>query len=117
MKTGKKAISAASMPCWNMLIRKTNAEAACCYIISEKETNITADSVTYALPDISHKQTEDLQEMIQKILSLLNEGPLSVHEVADRLFDQKELAMQALSYLQAEEKVVQKSGKLFPALI
>lgn len=65
----------------------------------------------------SHKQTEDLQEMIQKILSLLNEGPLSVHEIADRLYDQKELAMQALSYLQAEEKVVQKSGKLFPALI
>ena len=63
----------------------------------------------------SHKQTEDLQEMIQKILSLLNEGPLSVHEIADRLFDQKELAMQTLSYLQAEEKVVQKSGKLFPA--
>ena len=63
----------------------------------------------------SHKQTEDLQEMIQKILSLLNEGPLSVHEVADRLYDQKELAMQALSYLQAEEKIVQKSGKLFPA--
>ena len=55
--------------------------------------------------------------MIQKILSLLNEGPLSVHEIADRLYDQKELAMQALSYLQAEEKVVQKSGKLFPALI
>lgn len=65
----------------------------------------------------SHKQTEDLQGMIQKILSLLNEGPLSVHEVADKLYDQKELAMQALSYLQAEEKVMQKSGKLFPALI
>ena len=63
----------------------------------------------------SHKQTEDLQGMIQKILSLLNEGPLSVHEIADRLYDQKELAIQALSYLQAEEKIVQKSGKLFPA--
>ena len=64
-----------------------------------------------------NEQMKAFQEMIQKILSLLNEGPLSVHEIADRLYDQKELAMQALSYLQAEEKVVQKSGKLFPALI